>query len=136
MAEDGQSPQIEILPAEKKSPGPVFPAPTSGAPAGKVEGDIAQKNFIHPASALVLMAIDFLWTLAEWKVFTLVITIPLSFVTVSVATGLIQKFVNHDTTGKAVAIGFLLGFLAAIPTPITGTIVGVMILTLAGLKRR
>lgn len=81
------------------------------------------------------MAIDFLWTLTEWNAFTLVLTIPLSFLTVGIATGLIQRFVNKDTVGKSLTISFLLGFLAAIPTPITGTIVGVLILTLAGLRK-
>ncbi len=92
--------------------------------------------FIHPVSALVLMAIDWLWTLAEWKIITLVVTIPLSFITVGVATSLIQRFVNHDTVGKSIAVGFLLGVLAAIPSPITGTFVGVLVLTLSGLKKK
>lgn len=121
---------VEILPPDRRQQSNVQPVQTGAQIVPE------KAPFIHPASALVLMAIDLLWTLADWNVVTWAITIPLSFLIVSVTTGIIQKFVNHDPVGKAIAVAFLLGVLAAIPSPITGTFVGVLVLTLSGLKKK
>jgi len=41
---------------------------------------------------------------------------------------LIQKFVKKDSFGKSLGVSAVLGVLAAIPTPITGTAVGAIAL--------
>ena len=89
---------------------------------------------IHPLSAALLIAVDGLWSMADWAVLAWPVTIPLSFVAVCVPTFLIQKYLKSDTPGRSLAVGSLLGVLAAIPTPITGTVVGAIVLTLAGLR--
>jgi hypothetical protein len=89
---------------------------------------------IHPLSALLLVAVDNLWVLADWAAFAWILTIPLSFLAVCVPTYLIQKHYRGDTSGRAMAIASLLGVLAAIPTPITGTAVGVAVLGYSGLR--
>jgi hypothetical protein len=89
---------------------------------------------IHPVSAILLVAVDSLWTLADWAAVAWMVTIPLSFLAVAVPTFFVQKFLKKDQTGKSMAVASLLGVLAAIPTPITGTIVGAIALGLAGLR--
>ena len=41
---------------------------------------------VHPLSAILLMAVDNLWMLADWSAMAWLFTIPLSFVTVAVPT--------------------------------------------------
>jgi hypothetical protein len=89
---------------------------------------------IHPLSAALLIAVDGLWSIAEWAVLAWPVTIPLSFIAVCAPTFLIQRFLKSDTIGRSLAVGSFLGVLAAIPTPITGTIVGGIVLALAGLR--
>jgi hypothetical protein len=89
---------------------------------------------IHPLSALMLVAIDGLWSLADWAAVAWVVTIPLSFFAVFLPTVLIQRFMKKETVGKAAAVAAALGVLAAIPTPITGTAVGAIALGLAGFR--
>lgn len=132
MPESENSP-VDILPAGETT----LKSAQTGQAASQNPPVVAEKPpFIHPVSALVLMAIDWLWTLPDFVAAAWVLTIPLCFLIVSVSTSLIQKFVNKDNIGKSIAVGFLLGVLAAIPSPITGTFVGVLVLTLSGLKKK
>ncbi len=110
--------RVEILPAEE-------------------EKQIAPRaeNFIHPLSALILVAIDSLWSISEWLVVTWIVTVPLSFLTVFIGVFCVQKYLNKDTNSKAATVAAVLAILAAVPTPITGTAVGILVLSLAGIKR-
>ena len=90
---------------------------------------------VHALSALVLVAVDNLWNLAEWVVVDWIITIPLSFVTVFVPVFLLQKYLKKDSNGRAAALATLLAVLAAIPTSITGTPVGLGLLAWTGLRK-
>ncbi len=98
-------------------------------------GDTPQdRPFIHALSALLLMVVDGLWTVADWAAMAWVITIPLSFLAVFVPTFLVQKMINKDTSGRAATVAMLLGVLAAVPTPIMGTAVGAFLLAVSGLR--
>jgi hypothetical protein len=108
------------IPSKNSDPLPV-PAP---------EG----RPLIHPLSAALLIAVDGLWGLADWTVLAWVLTIPLSFLAVCIPTSLIQRHLGGDPGGRSLAIGSSLGVLAAIPTPITGTVVGAIVLAMAGLR--
>jgi hypothetical protein len=92
------------------------------------------RPLIHPLSAALLIAVDGLWALADWAVLAWAVTIPLSFLAVGIPTYLIQKHVNGDPGGRSLAVGAFLGVLAAVPTPITGTVVGGIVLAVAGLR--
>ncbi|MDX2227337.1 MAG: hypothetical protein SFY92_09640 [Verrucomicrobiae bacterium] len=115
---------MEILKPEVvgKEPPPSLPGETS-------------KTLIHPLSAMILVGIDSLWTLAEWNVLAWIITIPLSFVAVFVPVILIQKFINRDGSFHSIAVASSLAVLAAVPMPITGTVAGMAILAYAGVKK-
>ena len=103
-------------------PAPVDAAATRDRPA------------IHPLAAVLLVIVDNLWLLADWAALLWVVTIPLCFLVVSIPSYLIQKHMNGDTTGRALAIGSLLGVLAAVPLSITGTTAGLIVLGYAGFR--
>lgn len=100
-------------------------------PAAEPHSDL---NLIHPLSAALLIAVDSLWTFADWAVLAWLVTIPLSFLAVFLPSFLIQKHFKKDPAGKSAAVAAFLGVLAAIPTPITGTMVGTLALALAGFR--
>lgn len=134
-----QTELVEPSPANRNSNAqplpPVLKAPTAVAtPVLPAEPTVSGPP-VHPLSAVVLAAVDGLWGLADWAVVDWVITIPLSFVSVAVPTFCVQKFLRKDTTGRAVAVALVLGVLAAVPTPITGTPIGLAILGWAGINR-
>ena len=78
---------------------------------------------------------DNLWNLAEWTVVDWIITIPLSFISVFFPVFLLQKFFKRDSNGRALAVAALLGTLAAIPTSITGTPIGLALLAWTGINK-
>ncbi len=113
--------EVEVLPPE------AVPRPDqSGASEGPP---------IHALSALILFAVDSLWAVFEWAPPIWILTIPACFVAVFVPSFLVQKHLKKDSTGRAVTFATLLAVLAAIPTPITGTPVGLGLLAWTGLSK-
>ena len=114
----------EVLPPEPE-PGPDT---ASGGPrAGRVA--------FHPWSALALVVVDNLWNLPEFAVPALLaFTVPMAFVTVFLAVFVAQRRRNQDARGAAFWKAVFLGVLAAIPTSITGTPVGLAMLAWAGIQ--
>ena len=90
---------------------------------------------IHALSALILVAVDGLWTIFDFAPPLWIIAIPLCFMATFVPAFLIQKVLKRDSIGRAFAIATVLGVLAAVPTPITGTSVGLGILAWSGLGK-
>ena len=105
-----------------------LPAPVEAAPETR-----RLRQFTRlPRSCLV--AVDNLWLLADWA------ALPGSSRSRSASwrsasrSYLIQKHFRGDTTGRALAIGSLLGVLAAVPTSITGPTAGLVVLGYAGFR--
>ena len=71
----------------------------------------------------------------EWAAFLWLITIPLTFTLTAVPIYFIQRHLNDDKNQKAFVIAGVCGFLAALPTPIMGTVAGAGFLVAAGLKK-
>ena len=90
---------------------------------------------IHALSALVLAAVDSLWAVFAWEPPLWIVAIPLCFMAIFVPSFLVQKYLKHDGNGRAVTFATLLGVLAAIPLPITGTAVGISLLAWTGLGK-
>jgi hypothetical protein len=90
---------------------------------------------IHPLAAVLLLVVDNLWNLAEWAVIDWIITIPLSFITVFVPVFLIQKLLKKNRSGRAFGYALLLGVIAAVPTSLTGTPVGLALLAWTGISK-
>ena len=90
---------------------------------------------VHPLAALLLVVIDNLWTLPEFLVIDWAVTIPLCFLTVFLPSLLVQKWVKRQPLGTAVGYSVLLGFVAAVPTSLLGTPVGLALLAWTGISR-
>ena len=88
----------------------------------------------HPYSAALLIAVDNLWNLADWTVIGWFLTIPLSFLSVSMPVFWIQRRRNGDRRRIALAKAVFLGVVAAVPFSVTGTPIGLALLAWAGLK--
>lgn len=93
-----------------------------------------EKSFIHPMSAALLAIVDGMWAIPEMAVLSWAVTIPLAFLSVTIGTSLIQQHLNGDQRGRAVAIAFFFGIIAALPTCVLGTPLGLGLLARAGLK--
>ena len=124
-------PRIADVPA-KLVPLEVLPplvaqAPLVGAPTDRAP--------IHALSALILVAVDSLWAVFDWVPPVWVVAIPGCFAAVFVPTYLIQRHLKNDTRGRALTYATILAVLAAIPTPITGTPVGLGLLAWTGLGK-
>ena len=119
-------PKISEVPA-RLTPAP---APLLTAPARPEPGD---SRPIHGLSALILVAVDSLWAVFDWLPPIWIFAIPLCFLAVFVPSFFIQKHLKRDSTGRALAFASVLAVLAAIPTPITGTPIGLALLAWTGL---
>lgn len=111
--------EVEVLPPELPPPAP----PAASVPP------------IHALSALILVAVDSLWAVFDWLPPVWLVAIPGCFLAVFVPTYLVQKHLRRDSHGRALAFATVLAVLAAIPTPITGTPVGLGLLAWTGLGR-
>ena len=90
---------------------------------------------VHALAALLLVAVDNLWTLPDFSIIAWTVTVPASFLTVFLPTFMIQRLLKRDGWGRALVLGILLGALAAVPTSVFGTPVGVALLAWTGLDR-
>lgn len=109
--------------------------PHSGPPAPlTVEAPPAPPR-LHRISGAILIFVDSLWLLAEWNALTWILTIPLSFVTVCIPVFMIQWWVQGNVFWKALAKGIICGVIAAVPTPLMGTVVGVYFLAQLGVRK-
>lgn len=112
---------LEVLPPLLAQPAPSA-APSDGPP-------------IHALSALILVAVDSLWIPGEFLMPVWIVAIPACFAAVFIPTFLIQRHLKNDSKGRALTFATVLAVLAAIPTPITGTPVGLGLLAWTGLGR-
>lgn len=97
----------------------------------------ARRRFwLHPMSGLLVLGVD--WILFAPEAATAevaaIVTSPFAFVIVTTGVYLIQRRRNGDARGAALLKALLGGFLAAVPTPITGTVFGTLVLVLSGLS--
>jgi hypothetical protein len=117
---------VKLVPVEVLPPLTALPAPA---------GTTADGSPIHALSALILVAVDSLWAVFEFLPPTWIVAIPTCFAAVFVPTFLIQRHLKQDSRGRALAFASILAVLAAIPTPITGTPVGLGLLAWTGLGK-
>ena len=122
-----------VIPVEAIEVRPV--PPTGEGSASNPDAAREEGPPIHALSALLMLAVDNLWNLADFAVVTWVVTIPLAFLTVFVPVYWIQRGLKNDPRGRALAFALLLGVLAEVPTSITGTPVGIGLLAWTGLSR-
>jgi hypothetical protein len=104
-------------------------------PESAAEPPAPDSRPIHALSALILVAVDSLWAVFDLAPPIWLIAIPGCFVAVFVPTFLIQKHLKRDSIGRALTFATLLAVLAAIPTFVTGTPVGLALLAWSGLGK-
>jgi hypothetical protein len=112
---------VEVLPPEPPRAVP-DQAPAEGPP-------------IHALSALILVAVDSLWAVFDWAPPIWPVAIPFCFLAVFIPTFLVQRVLKKDSNGRALTFATILAVLAGIPTPITGTPIGLGLLAWTGLGR-
>jgi integral membrane sensor domain MASE1 len=86
-------------------------------------------------SALILVAVDSLWIPGDFLMPVSIVAIPACFAAVFVPTYLIQRHLKQDSKNRALTFATILAVLAAIPTPVTGTPVGLGLLAWTGLGK-
>src|ERR1035438_115531 len=126
-----QPPKISEMPV-KVAPLEVLPPVVAQAAPGAASSD---GQPIHALSALILVAVDSLWIPCEFLMPAWIVAIPACFAAVFVPTYLIQRHLKNDSKARALTFATMLAVLAAIPTPITGTPVGLGLLAWTGLGR-
>ena len=122
----------EVLPPEA-SGSAVPPSARDTARGGTPAGE--RRAPFHAVAALVLIGVDNLWNLEEFAAPPLmVVTIPLSFLSVLFATAWIQRRFHGDRPGVAWWKALFLAAVAAVPFSVTGTPVGLALLAWAGIR--
>jgi hypothetical protein len=112
----------------------VLPPDPHGEPfAARPAGDTSIP--FHPLAVTLMIVVDSLWNLADWAVVGWMLTIPLSFMTVFWPALFIQRLVRRDGWGAAFAKALFLGVVAAVPTSVTGTPIGLALLAWAGIRK-
>lgn len=107
------------------------------APAGG-RGTSKSRTWLHPVSALVILGID--WLLFAEEVITFELALPLTcvlgFVSTTIAVYWIQRRKQGDARGTALLKALFGGFIAGLPTSVGGTVLGTVVLMMAGLRGR
>ena len=95
-----------------------------------------RKFWLHPASGLLILAVDWLFFAPEAITFeaAAIITSPLAFLITTIGVFWIQRRKNGDSFGSAALKALIGGIVAGIPTSIGGTVLGTLVLILSGLS--
>ena len=139
---------FEALPSGRLEQPPVLatPAQQAGSPKSSsgekslvgqppaTGGNTGQVPF-HPTAAALLVVVDNLWALEDWYDLTRILTVPLSFLSVAVPTYWLQRRFRQDTRRTAFLKALFFGVVAAVPTSVTGTPIGLALLAWAGVRR-
>jgi len=96
---------------------------------------------LHILSALVTVALDWIWFLIELPA-TLSLAfiptlLPLTFglgILDFTAVMLVQRFLANESWGVAAAKGLVMGIVAGVPYPVFGTVIGVPLAAWAGIR--
>lgn len=119
---------------EKIVEGEVVP-PAGGASREKPKEPAKRRSFYHPLSGVVILGID--WLAFGMDLFSgfaaLAAVSAVSFVVTFYVVLGIQRRLNEDKPGAAVAKALIGALAAGLPFPVTGTMVGAAIIALSGL---
>jgi hypothetical protein len=128
-SQEAQEVPVDVLPPLPKDAYPpsvnAHPVPFAGL-----------RTFYHPASGVVILAID--WLAFGTDFFTGFLALPaicvLSFLVSFALVLAVQLKWTRDALPAALGKAFLGAFMVGLPFPITGTLLGAAILALSGLS--
>ena len=91
-------------------------------------------RIFHPVSGVIILLTDYLFFGGEFLVITLPLACALSFIICFILVFIVQRRKNGDGKLAAFLKALAGAVVTALPTPISGTIVGTAILVLSGLR--
>lgn len=96
---------------------------------------------IHYLAAIITVIMDWVWGVGEgaatasivgiWAVLPLMLATGF---TAFMGVSLVQRYIAHDTWGASLAKGLVMGVVAGVPYPVTGTAIGGVLVGWAGLN--
>lgn len=89
---------------------------------------------LHPMSGLLILFLDYAFFVEEITIVALPFTCILAFLLCFTGVFLIQKYIDNENSGRAVAKAFFGAVLTGLPTPVFGTVFGTLILAVSGLS--
>jgi len=91
---------------------------------------------VHPLTALATIALDSIFGVIEiFDPLLLLLTSLAVGVVGAITSAMLQRFVAKEDWGPAIAKGLVMGILAGVPYPVTGTAIGVPLLAWAGMHQ-
>lgn len=98
--------------------------------------NLERRPFFHPLSGAAILGVDWLCFGLEWQLGPVSVALMslAAFVATTLAVYRIQLERHGDKPGVARAKAVCAGLAAGVPFPVTGTVVGALILTLSGLR--
>src|SRR5664280_1986356 len=91
---------------------------------------------VHPLAALATIVLDNVFgVVALVDPLAIILTSLTVGVVCTVTTTLVQRYLAKDEWGPAIAKGLVMGIVAGVPFPVTGTVVGVPLLAWSGLHK-
>jgi hypothetical protein len=129
--EESREVPVDVLPPVPKD----AYAPTTREPGKDRVPFEGLNTFYHPASGVVILALD--WLIFGTDLLTGFLALPamcvLGFLATFPLVLLIQQKWSKDSLPNALGKAFLGAFMVGLPFPITGTLLGAAILALSGL---
>lgn len=106
-------------------------SPVLVPPAGR-------KSWLRPASAAMILGVDWLFFGAEFITLGggVLFASLAAFAITTAGVFWIQRSRNGDSRGSAAIKALFAGIVAGIPTSVSGTVLGTLVLLLAGISRR
>lgn len=100
--------------------------------------NLERRSFFHPLSGAAILGVDWLCFGLEWQLgaVSMALMSLAAFTGTTWAVYRIQLERHGDKPGVARAKAVFAGLAAGVPFPVTGTLLGALILTLSGLKPR
>ena len=100
--------------------------------------NLERRTFFHPLSGAAILGVDWLCFGLEWPLGPagMLLLGLAAFAGTSLAVYRIQVERHGDSPGVARAKAVFAGLAAGVPFPVTGTLLGALILVLSGLKPR
>ncbi|MBE9521869.1 MAG: hypothetical protein IME95_01620 [Proteobacteria bacterium] len=105
--------------------------------------NIKSKPPVHPSACFLTIVLDWLWFLVELvkpltieRPLTLLMIVSGAFITCFIPVSLIQRLGTHNPWKSSISKGLLMGIAVAVPYPVVGTFVGVILLATARFSLR